>query len=71
MAYSNNYGEYDSTKISAGAVIVDRAQALAQDWEEATGSQRQEIERQMSEARQILDVLRNLNHIYGASTLGL
>ena len=71
VAYSNNYGEYDAVKISSGAVLIDRAQALADSWQEATGSERLDIERQMSELREILDVLRNLNHIYGASTLGL
>jgi hypothetical protein len=71
VAYSNNYGEYDAVKISSGAVLIDRAQALADQWQEATGTERLTIERQMSELREILDVLRNLNHIYGASTLGL
>jgi hypothetical protein len=71
VAYSNNYGEYDAVKIAAGAVIVDRAQAMADEWAEATGDRRNEIERQLSEVRDILDVLRNLNHIYGGSTLGL
>ena len=71
VAYSNNYGEYDAVKISSGAVLIDRAQGLANQWKEATGAERLDLERQMSDIREILDVLRNLNHIYGASTLGL
>ena len=71
VAYSNNYGEFNSVKISSGAVLVQRAQEIANDWAAATSEERVTLEQQLSEVREVLDVLRSLNHFYGASTLGL
>ncbi|MGM0578342.1 MAG: zinc-dependent metalloprotease [Myxococcota bacterium] len=70
VAYGSNYGEFGSTRISAGAALVDEARSLADAWEEATGEERLALERRMSDVREVLDVLRGLNQIYGASTLG-
>ena len=70
VAYDNNYGDYNADKISAGKELVVRAQNLADQWQEATGTQRLDIERDLSSVREMLDVLRNLNQIYSASTLG-
>ena len=71
VAYTNNYGEYDQTKISAGATLVEKGQDLADDWADATGPEKQAIAARILEVRQVLDVLRNLYKIYSASSLGL
>jgi hypothetical protein len=40
------------------------------EWAAATGPEKQKLEQRLHEVRELLDVLRGLNHIYGASTLG-
>ena len=71
LAYSNNYGKYGSVKISPAVELVDRAQAFAEQWYDATGEQRMMLEEQMAEIRETLDLLRDLFQFYGSSTLGL
>lgn len=70
IAYDNTYAAFGDTSISAGAVLVDKAAALAAQWALATGSDKQKLEQRLHEVREVLDVLRGLNHVYGASTLG-
>jgi hypothetical protein len=70
IAYDNNYAAFGDTSISAGAVLIDRASDLAAEWAAATGPEKQKLEQRLHEVRELLDVLRGLNHIYGASTLG-
>jgi len=71
LAYSNNYGQYDQTKISAGATMVERGSDLAEEWADATGTEKEQVGLRIQETREVLDVLRDLNQIYSASLLGL
>ena len=50
---------------------MGRGQDLADEWADATGTEKEKIGLQIQQTREILDVLRGLNQIYGASTLGL
>jgi hypothetical protein len=70
VAYSTNYGEYGKPKLDVGVTLINRAAQVASDWEESTGEERAQLESKLSEMREILDVLRSLNHIYGNSYLG-
>jgi hypothetical protein len=71
IAFGNNYGEFDSVKVSAGATLVETASDLAEKWSDATGAERARYEQELHSTVEVLDLLRSLNHIYGSSTLGL
>ncbi len=72
LAYGTNYGDFGEPKIDVAAELVTRAADLTADWANETDPGRKaEYQKQMSDIRDILDVLRRLNHIYGTSTLGL
>ncbi|MEZ4269257.1 MAG: hypothetical protein R3F39_23110 [Myxococcota bacterium] len=68
VAYDNNYAAFGETSISAGAVLIDKARALATQWEQATGADKKDLERRLHEVREMLDLLRGLNQTFGAST---
>ncbi len=70
VAYSTNYGT-QANKLDIGATLVERAQAAADAWAEATGPQRAALERELQQQRELLDLLRQLHHIYGNAVLGL
>ena len=71
VAYRNNYGAFDTEKVYAGATLIEKANDLADQWQDATGVERSKLEQDLHDVREVLDLLRRLNHIYGASTLGL
>ena len=63
--------EFGEPKIDVGANLVLQAQDLADDWEAETDPiQKSRLQQQLGEVREVLDVLRQLNHVYGTSTLG-
>ncbi|PIE65823.1 MAG: hypothetical protein CSA24_01910 [Deltaproteobacteria bacterium] len=71
VAYGTNYGEFGTEKLDAAAELVLRAQDLADDWADETDpAMKAEYARRMGEVREVLDVLRMLNNVYGTSTLG-
>ena len=70
VAYTTNYADYGNPKVDVGVTLVDQAQGLADAWEEATGDERAVLEAKLQELREVLDVLRRLNHVYGTSALG-
>ena len=70
IAYTTNYAAYGAQKMDAAVTLVDRAQGLADQWQGSTGAEREAIEAQLNEVRELLDVLRGLNQIYGTSVLG-
>lgn len=70
VAYTTNYGAAGEAKVDVGVTMVQRAQQLADEYNEATGQKRVELEQRLNEVREILDVLRQLNHVYGTSALG-
>ncbi|MCC6623524.1 MAG: zinc-dependent metalloprotease [Deltaproteobacteria bacterium] len=72
VAYSTNYGDFGEPKIDVSAELVLKAQDLADDWAaESDPVQKAKLQKQMGDVREVLDVLRQLNHVYGSSTLGL
>lgn len=71
IAYGTNYGDFGEPKVDAAAELVVRAQELADDWQiETDPAIKADLQRRMGETRELLDVLRMLNHTYGTSTLG-
>lgn len=71
LAYGSNYGTFGEAKVDAAAELIVRAQDLADDWALETDPVRKgKLQRQIGEIRDVLDVLRQLNHVYGTSTLG-
>lgn len=71
VAYTTNYGELGKPKIDVAANLVLRAQDLAEDWANETDpAQKSKLQGRLGEVREVLDVLRMLNHVYGTSTLG-
>ncbi|MFT7578990.1 MAG: hypothetical protein ACI9MR_000652 [Myxococcota bacterium] len=72
LAYSTNYGNFEDEKIDVAANLVVQAQDMADDWAlETDPVAKARLQRDMSEIRDVLDVLRGLNQTYGTSTLGL
>ena len=71
VAYTTNYGDLGTVKIDVAANLILKAQDLADDWaDESDPVAKAGMQRQLGEIREILDLLRNLNHVYGTSTLG-
>ena len=53
------------------ANLLIKAQDLADDWAAETDpSAKAKLQMRLGEVREVLDVLRGLNHVYGTSTLG-
>ena len=51
--------------------MVERGSDLAEEWADATGTEKEQVGLRIQETREVLDVLRDLNQIYSASLLGL
>ncbi len=72
VAYTTNYGKFGQPKLDVGANLILRAQDLADDWAAETDTAKKaKLQDQLGEVREVLDLLRQLNHTYSASTLGL
>jgi len=69
VAFTTNYGLV-TERVDVAADMVQAAQALADQWETAQGIEKQQLEQQLHEKREMLDVLRNLHQVFGTSTLG-
>lgn len=71
VAYTTNYGNVAEAKLDIAATLITKAQDLADDWSAETDATRKtKIQRELGEVREVLDLLRMLNHVYGTSTLG-
>ena len=71
VAYATNYGEFGEPKVDTAAELVIRGQDLADDWANETDPAiKADLQRRMGDVRDVLDVLRMLNHTFGTSTLG-
>ena len=71
LAYTNNYGTIGQPKVDVAANLLVKAQDLADDWAAETDPlAKSRLQKQLGEVREVLDVLRMLNHVYGTSTLG-
>ena len=71
LAYGTNYGEFGVEKVDTAVDLVVRAQDLADDWQaESDPARKADLQRRLGEVREVLDLLRMLNHVYGTSTLG-
>lgn len=71
LAYTNNYGQLNQPKVDVAANLLIKAQDLADDWAaESDPTAKAKLQARLGEVREVLDVLRSLNHVYGTSTLG-
>lgn len=71
VAYTTNYGDIGKPKVDVAAELIMRAQDLADDWSASQDpAEKSRLQRQLGDVRDVLDVLRGLNHVYGTSTLG-
>jgi hypothetical protein len=71
VAYTTNYGDLGEPKIDVAANLVLKGQDLADDWAgETDPAAKAKLQRELGEVREMLDLLRTLNHVYGTSTLG-
>lgn len=71
VAYTTNYGDLGEPKVDVAAQLILKAQDLADDWSNSTNAvEKARLQKEIGEVREVLDVLRQLNHIYGTSTLG-
>ncbi len=62
VAYTPNY---DSARLAPAYEIVQQANQLRQQWDTATGLQKQDLERQMRDRIEMLDVLRGAHAMLG------
>jgi hypothetical protein len=71
VAYTTNYGDLGEPKVDVAAQLLLKAQDLADDWSvESDPVTKARLQKELGEVREVLDVLRMLNHVYGTSTLG-
>lgn len=71
IAYTTNYGDLGQAKVDVAANLILKAQDLADDWAaESDPVVKAGMQRRLGEIREVLDLLRTLNHVYGTSTLG-
>jgi hypothetical protein len=71
VAYTTNYGDLGTPKVDVAANLLLKAQDLADDWTAETDPVvKSHLQQRLGEVREVLDVLRMLNHVYGTSTLG-